>query len=73
MFRLIGIILIVIGIYLGCMAYQDIYETHVYACSDKDLPPVIRQKCRQLVKQPKIDEKGCVVQQTQNGDVRTCG
>jgi hypothetical protein len=73
MFRLIGIIVVVIGIYLVCMTYQDIYETHVYSCSDTDLPPDVRQKCRQLVKQPKMDEKGCVIQQTPTGDLKTCG
>ena len=73
MFKTLGIILVIIGIYLGCMVYKDVYETHVYKCSDLDLPIDVRQKCRQLVKQPKMDEKGCVIQQTPTGDLKTCG
>jgi hypothetical protein len=72
MFRLIGMIVVAIAIYVY-LTYCDSYQSKVYVCSDTDLPPDVRQKCRQLVKQPKMDENGCVVQQTRNGDIKTCG
>jgi hypothetical protein len=45
-------------------------RTVVYACSDPDIPPEVAKRCPK--KTPRM-ENGCVIQEVQGREIRTCG
>jgi hypothetical protein len=61
--------LLVLFLLAGC---QD--TGTVYGCSEENLPPEIQAKCNKLLKKktPRM-ENGCVVQELQGREVKTCG
>jgi hypothetical protein len=69
MFKVISLSLFLLLI--GCEK-----ESHVYPCSlaeiSPDIPLEVKQKCRQLQKQP-VMKDGCVYQESQGRTVKTCG
>jgi hypothetical protein len=61
--------LLVLLLLAGC---QD--RSAVYGCSEDNLPPEIQAKCNKILKKktPRMED-GCVIQELQDKEIKTCG
>ena len=61
--------LLVLLLLVGC---EDAGK--VYGCLEDNLPPEIQAKCNKILKKktPRMED-GCVVQESQGKEVKTCG